>query len=356
MMQNKLNLRELKGAPLSIILAIMMAGNRTVSVSYLCTETGYSDKTISSGLDLLRGRQIVTETRRNHYQLTGGNVQLPLYWNERTEPADPSPASFQDELPGLRSPAGNFSEGNFQPGKFPKSGKIPENLAGEIPEMKARISALEAEVAALKSGIFPGSGEIPERNEKKSSILYENSPKIGEIPTETEEIPNDDIKSSTSINTNQYIKNHDDETEYREKFLDILSTLRNADMPGGMIQYKDPEIDQLISQHADLDLVEFVLPAASSFNAALKWLHYKDTKLAKIELCKIFGIYRKYRLIFSNREDITLHAIAYHYWKWRLTESDNDRITLGTVISRISNHFDQLKVESSWPLMCGYLD
>lgn len=64
----KLNLRELKGAPLSIVLALANADKSAVSFARLAKETGYSDKALISGLDYLRSHQIITLTG-NCYQI-----------------------------------------------------------------------------------------------------------------------------------------------------------------------------------------------------------------------------------------------------------------------------------------------
>lgn len=196
----KLNLRELKGAPLSIILAIVMAGNRSVSVSWLVTETGYSDKTVNSGLDLLRSRQIITQTGRCRYQLTGENVQLPLYWGEKVEPVNPSPASDQPALFDFGGGGENFSGENFSSGQWSvasgqKSGNFPES--GKIPELEKRVSELEKRVTMLEKRNFSGiqgseSGNSPEISGQWSVVSVQesgNSPESGEIPGESGDFP-----------------------------------------------------------------------------------------------------------------------------------------------------------------------
>ena len=359
---NKLNLRELKGAPLSIILAIVMAGNRNVSVSYLVTETGYSDKTVNSGLDLLRTRQIITQTGRCRYQLTGENVQLPLYWGETTEPADPSPASDQPTLFELGSGAEKFS------GKKSGSGKFPET--GKIPELEYRVAMLEKRVSAIE-------------NRKNSGKDAENFRNPVEIPAKNGEIPDDDIKSSSLINTDiNNLENDDEKTaesgifpdpesddrddgglnEYERQCCDIIQSYRvarrdvnNRHFEDG-IQWTNEQAWDLIDMHADPKLLEFVLPRAATFEAAKKWLGYKTLRLAKYQLCKKFGIYKKLQRDFADRADIDLYAIDFHYWNWRLNEAENPKITLGTVISRIDKHFDEDRMKSIDWLKDKYLD
>ena len=346
-MTTKLNLRELKGAPLSIILAIVMAGNRTVSVSWLVTETGYSDKTINSGLDMLRSRQIITQTGRCRYQLTGENVQLPLYWGEKVEPANPSPASDQPALFELGDGAENFSGKNSGFG-FELPGKFPET--GISPALEKRVSALEKRVSELEKRSFSGS---------ECGI----SPKNEEFPVIPGEFSDDEINSSSISNPDIDKQKTDDEGEYRQKFLDIYQDYKSMNGAGtnpysqihGMEEFSDGELEELISLHADPDLAEFVLPRAAGFESAKKWLKF-GVKKAKYELCKKFGIYGKKAEEFSGRDDISLWMIDYHYWYWRMNEGDNNRITLGTVIFRIDKHFDNERAENSLPKMCGYLD
>ena len=358
----KLNLRELKGAPLSIILAIVMAGNRNVSVSYLVTTTGYSDKTINSGLDLLRDRQIVTQTGRCRYQLTGENVQLPLYWGETVEPADPSPACDQPALFELGDGVGNFS------GKISRSGKFPES--GKIPELEYRLARLEKRVSDIETG-------------KNSGFLPEKVRKTVEIPAETGDFPDDDIKSSSIKQSNLILQVTDDEkpaesgnfpdpesddrdadglNEYERICCDLFReyNLARNDVNNGHyedgIKWTNDEAWALIDIHADPKLFEFILPRAADFEAAKKWLGYKSMRTAKYFLCKKFGIYKNLQREFADRNDIDLYAIDFHYWNWRLHESDNPKITLGSIISRIDKHFDEARAKSTDWLKDKYLD
>ena len=91
-------LSDLKGAPLSIIVWFSLNGNRAVSASELAGEdaTGFSDKPIKAGLMKLREMGLITEPRRNRFQLTGREYQLPLYWDEKMVPFGDSPKSIGD--------------------------------------------------------------------------------------------------------------------------------------------------------------------------------------------------------------------------------------------------------------------
>ena len=71
-------LRNLQGAPLSIIIALIMAG-RALLASELEMWTGYSDKTITRGLALLETlRLIAHHGKYDGWSLTAAVHQLPL--------------------------------------------------------------------------------------------------------------------------------------------------------------------------------------------------------------------------------------------------------------------------------------
>ena len=336
-MKQKLNLRELNGAPISIILAIFMNENRNCSVSWLCAETGYSDKTIANGLEVLRSRQIVTETRRNRYQLVGKNVQLPLYWGETTEPADPSPASYQAELPGMTGQVEKFSRKNSGSEKF---------LSGKIPEMERRISALEAEVAALKSGI---------------------SPKIREIPDETGENPDVNLLTTTKRNTDIEInnvvvvdsgeipesgKNPERQEQQTENIQDYLRLMQRN---GCASLYDQADFEEILAADPDPEVLEFVLPRATTKEAAKKWIGYNRSVL-KNRIGIIFGFWGKALEEMTKREDIHAVCMDYHYWYWYDNEQARPELKIGVVASRILNHQDEFKAQNSDRLPYMYLE
>jgi hypothetical protein len=348
----KLNLRELKGAPLSIILAIVMAGNRNVSVTWLMAETGYSDKTIRSGLDILRSRQIVTQTGRCRYQLTGENVQLPLYWSETTEPADPSPASSQPTLFELGSGAENFSGKKTGSGKFPESGKIPE---------------LEMRVSMLEKRVF----ELEKR--KNSGKDAENFRNLVEIPADFGEFSDDDFKSSSSINTDIEINHHDDDAGESGKIPDkeeIRSLMKQVDdeycrYEHGYRKYpdymaadidNDPELlEELVKIQPDAEVLEFAMTRTASYDSFLEWVKLSQ-KQAKKKLLDYFGINGRMQCDIVKNDDISLFEIDYHYWNWKLNEQNRPNVTLGTIGSRILKQFDRLTAKTSDPLKFSYLE
>lgn len=350
----KINLRELKGAPLSIILAIVMAGNRNVSVSYLVTETGYSDKTINSGLDLLRDRQIITQTGRCRYQLTGQNVQLPLYWGETTEPVNPSPASDQPALFELDGQVEKFS------GKISGSGKFPE-LEKRVCELEKRVSELEMR--------------------KNSELVPEILPKSGENPDENGEFPHDDINNTSlslsdiSVNKNN---NHDagnfpesgknpeiSREEYIELLKDIDNDYRRFDgderkYPEYAIVYANCEetqefLDKLVELQPSKKAVEFFVPRTKSYKKLISWLSLSHFD-AKKKLLEYYGFGGRMLVDILSNKNISLSEIDYQYQYWKLHEKDLPKWTLGTVGSRILQGFDRLSARTSEALKINCLD
>lgn len=83
-MQNDLHdpiklLRQLKGAPLAVLLAMIIARSR-VSADWLATVTGYTDKPVTNALKLLSAYGWIGKAGGG-WQITQG-VQLPLMFGE----------------------------------------------------------------------------------------------------------------------------------------------------------------------------------------------------------------------------------------------------------------------------------
>jgi len=71
-------LRALKGAPLSIVIAMLIV-NQPVGENWLCSITGYSQNTIRKGCQFLIETQMIRRNERYHgYALIKGAMQLPL--------------------------------------------------------------------------------------------------------------------------------------------------------------------------------------------------------------------------------------------------------------------------------------
>ena len=186
-------LPDLKGSPLSIVLFLALQGDRTVTMNELTEGTGFSDKPIKAGLKLLMDRQIVTRPRVNRYQLTGKNLQLPLYWGETIE-----------ALPG--------------------SGETP-NYSGDFPKLMQRVRDLEARVWQLENRNFSEFGEIPGKSGEtpKIEVLpyrtnYGETPgNFGETPNYSGETPKkegDPIKELINIYENKEVSKYVDTDTY----------------------------------------------------------------------------------------------------------------------------------------------
>ena len=70
-------IRTLKGAPISILLALAMI-KQPVTVEWLQTATGYSDKSVARGLKVLKEFGFAQRNGRYAWQLCGDFKQLPL--------------------------------------------------------------------------------------------------------------------------------------------------------------------------------------------------------------------------------------------------------------------------------------
>ena len=78
MIENPIRLvRELKGAPLSILFAMAIAG-QNIGAEWLSRVTGYTDKPINQALLLLEEYGFIARINRYHWGLTAGCKQLPL--------------------------------------------------------------------------------------------------------------------------------------------------------------------------------------------------------------------------------------------------------------------------------------
>ena len=105
-MNNQFNLLKemssMRGAKLPVFIALILC-RQNVSVKWLVDKTGYSEKPVSEALRWLcdPDRQLVIRSGHSGFMISGDVYQLPLYWNEETEPAYPSPTYDQEYLPGF---------------------------------------------------------------------------------------------------------------------------------------------------------------------------------------------------------------------------------------------------------------
>ena len=216
------SLADVKAAPLSIMVYLSMNGNRAVSVTDLAAETGFTEKPIRKGLDKLQELGVVVSPRKNRYQLTGREYQLPLSWGEQVLPSGDSPVisgyipgkagnspelerrvsllekavfGYQDQVPG-DSPEmqGDYPLWDSETDEEPEVEVLPRvEYSGNIPG-KLGVYPYQKEQRQVVSGQWSGKvpenqGEIPERVEVKSSTHFENESETGDIPEEAGIIP-----------------------------------------------------------------------------------------------------------------------------------------------------------------------
>lgn len=153
--ERPLNLRALKGAPVSVLLALIIArqdGIGPVSNEYLERETGYSDKPVSQALTVLQDYQYVLQTNRG-WVLAQGAVQLPLMIGDsdnnqeaiesldRTIPVANGEVSRRiSESENLRLSSSSRSL-NLDSRKDPL---LPDSRAGESEILRLKLAELDA--------------------------------------------------------------------------------------------------------------------------------------------------------------------------------------------------------------------
>ena len=308
MIENKINVRALKGAPLSIVIVLMLQ-RRSVSHALLCQETGYSDKTVTQGLEYLISNQIVTRTGHTGFQLTGENYQLPLYWSETIEPVDPSPALDPAALPLPDRPAEKF---------------LPENSESE----NVKITTLEKKIEDLTARI-----EVLEAEKRKN---YES---------EQPEIVNSSLINNQSNNTDTYTD--------KDSLID--SVISDYENHGRGCLFTRDQLQELARLANDPDVLEFVLPRASDFESAKKWVK-DDMRHLKYHLLKRFGIVMPALQRITDNKDISPWQIDYQYWHWYLEDQvKNPNYGLGWAVKKIEMGYDVNTAETSGPLQYQYL-
>lgn len=315
----QINVRALKGAPLSIVIVLMLQ-RRSVSHSLLCQETGYSDRTVTQALEYLTSNQIVTRAGHSGFQLTGDSYQLPLYWEEKTEPADPSPALAAPEISLPEAAPENFSGKKYE---------SENEVIVKITTMENRIRELEDRITALESA----------ENRK----FYDLKP--AEIVNSTPLI-NESINKDTDKEVNQDLLINSELREICDEY-----NRRNRDG----ICYTDLQLDQLIRMNPDPEVLEFVLPRARTFESAQKWAKF-DIRHVKYHLLKMFGVGMPALQRITDNTDISIWMIDYHYWYWYLMEQQSHpNLKLGWAVSKMEKCLDKLKAENSDPLQYRYL-
>lgn len=135
-------LRTLKGAPLSILLALAME-KQPVMATWLETATGYSDKPVMTGLKVLKELRFVTQNSRYAWQLANEVRQLPFIMDLLEE--DQPPALPMDDPALPEPPQGQHDSENLRLGEIPS-----QSLASRLqnPESRKEIDPLPDSSAA----------------------------------------------------------------------------------------------------------------------------------------------------------------------------------------------------------------
>lgn len=156
-------LRALKGAPLSVLLALQIA-RQPVGTAWLSRTTGYSDKPVTSALELLVELGLVTRNSRyNAWQLANGRAQLPLTYPELDAEA---PADDCEEN-GNR----NYSD---SPEPVEPEEDDSEAGTGEIPVRTGNIPIPGCSIDSSSRSINPNKNLLlPSRENEPEKIRFE---------------------------------------------------------------------------------------------------------------------------------------------------------------------------------------
>lgn len=333
MTEMQINVRALKGAPLSIVIVLMLQQGRSVSHSFLCRETGYSDRTVTAALEYLKDAQIVTRTGHSGFMLTGNNYQLPLMWDEPAEAANPSPA--------IAAPAEFLPERPAE--KF--SGNNSEVVNSTILK---RVETLEAEILRLRQMI----SEVVNSTTSPVSAVDNSSENKTEVVKNTAEV----VNSPTLINN----QSSNTDTDINQDYLidcdnELAEIAADYQKHGHGCVYTDEEMKKLTDLQPDPDVLAFVLPRAGKFETAFKWIQL-DKKHAKYHLLKKFGVTMPALQRITDNENISLEEIDYQYWRWfKYDRLDHPNYTLGLVVRKIENGYDRINALNSEPLEYQWL-
>ncbi|NPV75320.1 MAG: hypothetical protein HPY59_02990 [Anaerolineae bacterium] len=91
-------LRTLKGPPLAVLIALMIAG-QPVQNDWLARVTGYTDKPVRQALELLKDYGMVTRNGRYAWQVAGSVQQLPFLAGSQNYLESPA----EEDQPGWKN-------------------------------------------------------------------------------------------------------------------------------------------------------------------------------------------------------------------------------------------------------------
>lgn len=213
----------MRGPKLAVFITLILC-RQNVSVKWLVTKTGYSEKPVSEALRWLCDpeRGLVVRSGHSGFMIAGDVYQLPLYWNEEIEPAYPSPTFDQGQLPGFDNMGQKIFGQKNRTGKFPGLEARISALESEV----FRLKALEAEVAQLKGriqdqgfsvqedGIIPGlAGETPVSFKRSlnnyQAVFGEESGEIPGLPGKSPVSETEGIEQKTTADVQKIIETGD---------------------------------------------------------------------------------------------------------------------------------------------------
>lgn len=124
-------LRELKGAPLAVIMALAFANNRRVTAAWLCSITGYTDKPITQALTYLSETGLVTHNVNGWTLTPSGRAFQPAQMMMDLPPKQDEPPSEPARLAMANPPAASPD----QPARDPtaNSGGSPDRNNSDPP-------------------------------------------------------------------------------------------------------------------------------------------------------------------------------------------------------------------------------
>lgn len=310
-----LNIRALKGAPLSVLFVLMIQ-QTPIGMRVIMQETGYSDKSVSQALDTLESYGIITRTGRAAWQLnSNGEYQMPLSW---------------DPTPGLSTGVDNSNISNA--GNFPES-----EIFRKISELEMRIAALENGNSGkndgnsvLKKAEFPdevsfflSDNNLKSEETKKEVKVNSDAEKIPETDPETEKIPEPE---------------HDHVQADRSYFEDRLRAFQKCEM--------DNLRDVIWNLNPVYEQFDFFVTRCKDGKSLLSWLKLTYPQ-AKANYLRLIGITGKKNYDITKNDTIGLFDIDYHYQELQKQIAlGNTNLTIGSCISRIEKHWDKSKVES----------
>ena len=279
-------LPELKGAPLSIMMAMLLTGNRSMSMTDLIRATGYTDKPVKEGLSRLAELGVVESPGLKRYHLTDGKVfQLPLSWDERVEALGDSPLNFgdsprmfgvspnreiEDRLAALEAvvfrglPAADAGDSPIYDGVFPDDG----DAAGPVPVGSSSRNELYSGSFVEKFGVSPNdsgdspmfemdrdgneAGTGPTGSSPQGEMYSGNIPeKFGDIPNESGEIPKD-VNGTGTGPAGSSPQEEVESGDIPERFGESPKVI--GEIPNGLINNINNTQEKKVSKYVDQDI------------------------------------------------------------------------------------------------------